>query len=210
MTQRDTRSTRRPAADAATPAPIYNITGDKVALGPEVRESLIANVYAHDNDFEITLLSGDPLWPRTHDEIEAEVDETIRKRERRWVSFAVYDRATTTPIGGVGIRHIDWVTGCATLGVSLHRKDYWGKGYGTEAVTLLLDWAFTVLGLHNVMLETYAYNQRSLGSYRKIGFQEIGRRREAQRLGGKRYDVVIMDILATEFHSPFKPVVTLP
>jgi RimJ/RimL family protein N-acetyltransferase len=209
VTQRDSRSDRAKSVAIAS-APVYNIVGDKVALGPGARDQVIAASYAHDNDFEITMLAGDPLWPRTRDEIEAEYDEDAKKRERRWAGFTIYDRATATPIGGLGLRDIDWVTGCATLGVSLYRKDYWGKGYGTEAMWLLLDYGFTVLGLHNIMLETYAYNERALSSYRKVGFKEIGRRREAQRLGDRRYDVVYMDILRGEFHSPLKPVIPLP
>ncbi len=210
MAQRDPRQTRAKSEDAITPSPIYNIVGDKVALGPGEREQIIADWYANDNDFEIAILSGDPLWPRSRAEIEAEYDEEAKKRERRWVSFTIYDRASATPIGRLELRDIDWVAGAATLGVGLYRKNYWGKGYGTEAITLLLDYGFTVLGLHNVMLETYAYNERSLASYRKVGFKEMGRRREAQRLGDRRYDIVYMDILRTEFRSPLKPVITLP
>jgi RimJ/RimL family protein N-acetyltransferase len=210
VTQRDTRAARAKGDEAAPATPIYNIVGAKVALGPGEKEQTIAAWYAHDNDFEIALLSGDPLWPRSRAEVEASYDEGLKQRERRWFDFTIYDRATNTPIGAAGMRHIDWISGCATLGISIGRKDYWGKGYGTETVTLILDYGFTVLGLHNVMLETYAYNERSLASYRKAGFKEIGRRREAQRLGDKRYDVVIMDILRTEFHSAFTPVISLP
>jgi RimJ/RimL family protein N-acetyltransferase len=210
LKQHDSRPPRPKSADTSTPTTIYNIVGDKVALGPDEREQTIASYYAHDNDFEITMLAGDPLWPRTRAEIEAEFDENAKKQDRRWVGFTIYDRATATPIGGLGLRDIDWIIGCATLGISLYRKDYWGKGYGTEAMTLLLDYAFTALGLHNVMLDTYAYNERSIRAYRKVGFKEIGRRREAQRLGDQRYDVVFMDILRTEFHSPLKPVIPLP
>lgn len=210
MAQRDSRPARAKSEDSAAPAPIYNIIGDKVALGPGEREQTIADWYASDNDFEIALLAGDPLWPRLRTEVEADYDKDAQKRDRRSVGFTIYDRATSTPIGGLGLRDIDWITGCATLGIAIWHKSYWGKGYGTEAITLLLDYTFTSLGLHNILLETYAYNARSLASYRKVGFKEIGRRREAQRLGDKRYDVVIMDILRTEFHSPLKPVITLP
>lgn len=209
MTQRDKRAAPGKSEDAA-PAPIYNIVGDKVALGPGERDQQIASWYASDNDYEIALLSGDALWPRSRAEIEADYDSDAAKRERRSVGYAIYDRATSAQIGGVGLRHIDWVTGCAELGIAIFDKRYWGKGYGTEAIYLLLDWAFTYLGLHNVVLETYAYNERSLASYRKVGFREIGRRREAQRLGTQRYDIVLMDILSTEFHSPLKPVIALP
>jgi diamine N-acetyltransferase len=209
MIQRDKRAAPGKSEDAA-PAPIYNIIGDKVALGPGERDQQIAGWYASDNDYEIALLSGDPLWPRSRAEVEADYDSDAAKRERRSVGYAIYDRVTNSPIGGLGLRHIDWVTGCAELGIAIFDKRCWGKGYGTEAICLLLDWAFTYLGLHNIILETYAYNERSLASYRKVGFKEIGRRREAQRLGTQRYDIVLMDILSTEFHSPLKPVVALP
>ena len=209
MTQRDKRAAPD-TPENATPAPIYNITGEKVALGPGERDQQIAGWYASDNDYEIALLAGDPLWPRSRAEVEADYDSDAAKRERRSVGYMIYDRATALPIGGIGLRHIDWVTGCAELGIAIFDKSYWGKGYGTEAIILLLDWAFTYLGLHNILLETYDYNERSLASYRKVGFNEIGRRREAQRLGDRRYDVVIMDILRTEFHSPLEPVIKLP
>ena len=85
------------------------------------------------------------------------------------------------------------------MGVGIGEHDCWGKGYGTEATRLILDYAFTVLGLHNVMLRVFSYNERAIRSYRKVGFKEMGRRRQAQRIGGQTYDVVYMDCLATDF-----------
>ncbi|MDE3228804.1 MAG: GNAT family N-acetyltransferase, partial [Chloroflexota bacterium] len=111
---------------------------------------------------------------------------------------------------GISLRDIDLTKGSAELGISIGRKDCWGRGFGTEAITLILDYGFAVLGLHNVMLTTYAYNERALRSYRKIGFTEFGRRREAMRIGEQRYDIVYMDLLRAEFRSPYKPVVPLP
>lgn len=213
MTHHDTKHNSEQARaqnGAATPSPIYNIIGEKVALGPGEREQNIASWYASDNDFEITLMAGDPLWPRSRAEVEADYDRRGGQPEKRSVGYTIYDRATAAAIGGLGLRDIDWLTGCATLGIAIYDKRYWGKGYGTEAICLLLDWAFTYVGLHNIMLETYAYNERSLASYRKVGFKEIGRRREAMRLASTRYDVVMMDILSAEFHSPYKPVIELP
>jgi RimJ/RimL family protein N-acetyltransferase len=190
--------------------PLYNIVGDKVALGPGAREEIIELFYRGDNDFEVTMLAGDPLWPRSREAFEAEYDRNAREPHPSWVGFIIYDRATDTPIGGISLRNLDLAIGVGEMGISIGRKDYWGKGFGTEAISLILDYGFTVLGLHNIMLETYAYNERAMRSYLKIGFREFGRRREAQRLGDRRYDIVYMDLLRSEFHSPFKPVVTLP
>ena len=195
---------------AAPRRPVYNIVGEKVALGPGTREEQIELFYCGDNDFEVTLLAGDPLWPREREAFEADYERQAKESHPDWVGFLIYDRQTDTPVGGVSLRGIDLKVGIAELGISIGRKDYWGKGLGTEAITLLVDYGFTVLGLHNIMLSTYAYNERAMRSYLKIGFREFGRRREAQRIGDQRYDIVYMDLLRSEFRSPFKPVVRLP
>jgi RimJ/RimL family protein N-acetyltransferase len=51
------------------------------------------------------------------------------------------------------------------------------------------------------MLEVFSFNTRALACYRKVGFREIGRWREARLVGGKRYDRVLMDILASELQG---------
>jgi len=66
----------------------------------------------------------------------------------------------------------------------------------------MLDYGFNGLGLHNIMLTAFSFNERGLRAYTRAGFREIGRRREAFRLGGDAYDVVYMDCLATGFESP--------
>ena len=81
-------------------------------------------------------------------------------------------------------------------------KDCWDQGYGTEATRLILDYAFNVLGLHNIRLSVYDFNPRGVRAYEKAGFKVIGRRRQALRLGHERHDMIIMDALATEFESP--------
>jgi len=69
-------------------------------------------------------------------------------------------------------------------------------------VRLLLDYAFTALGLHNVMLTAYAYNLAGLRTYRKAGFTEFGRRRQCHWMGGQWWDEVYLDCLASGFVSP--------
>jgi diamine N-acetyltransferase len=80
-------------------------------------------------------------------------------------------------------------------------RDFHGKGFGTETTQLVLDYAFTILGLHNVLLKVFDYNQAGINAYKKAGFKEIGRRREVKYLNGKLWDDVYMDCLSTEFTS---------
>ena len=88
------------------------------------------------------------------------------------------------------------------FGISIADPAARGKGYGTEATRLMLDYAFTALGLHNVTLGAVAANPGAIRAYEKAGFREIGRRRQSWRIGAARYDEVLMDCLATEFVSP--------
>lgn len=204
-------TTSHPAtSDDGRSKPVYNIVGEQVALGPGSREEQIDLFYRSDNDYSVTIFAGDPLWPRQREAFEAEYDRQAKEPHPDWFGYLIYDRATDTPIGGISLRDIDLTMGAAELGISIGRKDYWGKGFGTEAITLLMDYSFTVLGLHNIMLTTAAYNERAIRSYLKVGFREFGRRRESRRIGDRRYDTVYMELLRTEFHSPLTPVVPLP
>ena len=92
---------------------------------------------------------------------------------------------------------VDLHAGTAEFGIALGERR--GQGLGTEATRLVLDWAFTMLGLHNVFLVTYAWNTPAIRAYQRAGFREIGRRRGAIVTMGERYDQVLMDAVATEF-----------
>ncbi len=176
--------------------PIVNIGGDKVALGP-LRRDLVPAYLRWVSDFEVTRTLGVPIRPFTREAEEAWY-ESIAKADRD-VQFTIYERATMRPIGNGGLKGIDHAHGTATFGILIGEKDCWGKGYGTEATRLVLDYAFTVLGLHNVLLTVFSFNERGIRAYRRAGFKEIGRRRQARRLAGQAYDVVYMDCLAAEF-----------
>jgi RimJ/RimL family protein N-acetyltransferase len=111
--------------------------------------------------------------------------------------FTVYDRSDQAPIGFSSLFRIDHRVGTADFGIFLGERR--GKGLGTEATRLTLDWGFTVLGLHNVMLGVAAWNERAIRVYAKAGFRELGRRRGAGVTMGRRYDGVLMELLASEF-----------
>jgi RimJ/RimL family protein N-acetyltransferase len=90
----------------------------------------------------------------------------------------------------------------AEYGIVIGEQDCQGKGYGTEVTRLMLDYAFTVLGLHNILLTVVEYNLAGIHAYEKAGFRLIGRRRQAKWMNRKLWDVIYMDCLSTEFESP--------
>ena len=180
--------------------PILNLVGEKVALGP-IRRDLLAMYQRWINDFQVLRTLGiSGLRPMT---AEGEVAwyERMAVSETD-VTFTIYERSSLRPIGSLGLHQVDHYNRTAIFGILIGEKDCWGKGYGTEATRLLLDYAFTGLGLHNVMLNVFASNERAIRAYTRAGFREIGRRRQSRRMAGEPEDIILMDCLATEIERP--------
>lgn len=102
-------------------------------------------------------------------------------------------------IGEIGLDGVLWSHGNAWVGISIGEKEYWGRGYGTDAMRVLLHYAFTELNLHRISLSVFEYNPRAIRSYEKAGFVLEGREREAIARGGKRWDMIYMGILREEW-----------
>ena len=117
--------------------------------------------------------------------------------------FSIVDLKTDELIGNCGIMNIDNIDRIATVGVFIGEKDNRNKGYGKEALRLLLDYGFNYLNIHNIGLKVFSFNDGAIKCYKDVGFKEYGRRREAYFVNGKYYDSICMDILAKEFNESF-------
>jgi RimJ/RimL family protein N-acetyltransferase len=190
-----------PKADDAADRPLVNIVGERVALGPFSRESL-PRYQSWMNDIATQGWAGFPDRPDPlSDERMALWYERVATDQER-MYFTIYEMTAWRAVGFCVLRDIDQQNRTAEFGMTIGDPADRGKGYGTEAVTLLLDLAFTGLGLNNVQLEVFEFNHAGLRTYQKAGFKEIGRRRRAYFMGGKLWDIVYMDCLAEEFTSP--------
>ena len=186
--------------DRKDESPVLILRGEKVGLGPMTRD-LIELGFRWINDLGVTHTLGVFAHSvMTREDEEGWYQSSIGRKDM--AAFAIYDLSTMRPIGTTDLRAINHQHGTALYGILIGEKDCWGRGYGTEATRLTLDYGFNVLGLHNILLTVYAYNRRGVRAYEKAGFRLIGRRREARRLAGKRYDEIMMDAVATDFVSP--------
>jgi RimJ/RimL family protein N-acetyltransferase len=96
----------------------------------------------------------------------------------------------------------------ATFGIIIGDRAYHDRGYGTEASTLLLGHAFSVLGYHKINLDLFEYNVRARAMYEKLGFVLEGRRRENHWSRGRFWDDILMGVTAEEWwahHGPPQP-----
>jgi len=98
-------------------------------------------------------------------------------------------------IGHISLHDIDHLNRNAFLGIFIGEEIHWNKGYGAEAIRLILDYGFNTLNLHNIMLSVHADNKAGISCYKKVGFREVGRRREWVFKDGKYIDKIYMDIL---------------
>ena len=87
---------------------------------------------------------------------------------------------------------------CATLGIALGREHV-GRGYGTDAMRVIVGYGFREMGLHRIELNVAPFNPAGIRAYEKAGFVEEGRRREAILHDGRWYDEVLMGILDHEW-----------
>jgi RimJ/RimL family protein N-acetyltransferase len=174
-----------------------------VALGP-LHRGLLPLVTRWENDFQTIDLGGDDPRPLTAEAIAAGWEPLLRGERDDWLGFTIYALPEMRPIGLINIRDFTNPHGTAEFGITIGDPADRGQGFGTEATRLLLDYAFTVLGVRNVWLDTPAYNTAAIRAYEKAGFREIGRRRGARLLAGRRYDVVLMDCVVEEFVPPPK------
>lgn len=115
-------------------------------------------------------------------------------------NYAIVDAASDGLVGNVGLMDVDHLHRTAEIGIFIGDKRFWGKGYGREAMALLIDYAYARLNLNNIMLRVYAYNERALRSYEALGFTKVGALREAVTVDRKAHDVIIMDLLPKDFY----------
>lgn len=115
--------------------------------------------------------------------------------------YAIIDALNDELIGNCGFNRINHHERNAECGIFIGNKDYWNRGYGTEALKLLVGYGFDHLNLRNIMLKVFSFNERAIASYKNIGFKEIGRRRKNVVVKGVEYDDVYMDILDDEYRN---------
>jgi len=178
------------------------LKGENVILAP-LKKEYIDLFLKWFNDPEITqyLLRYQPLTR----EIEEEWFDNLKNRQN-FIIFSILtpeEGGKTKLIGNCSI-DVDWKNRVGLCGIMIGEKEYHGKGYGTEAMSLLVDYGFLTLNLNRIELEAYGFNIRALKSYFKGGFIEEGRKRQAIYVNGKYHDCIILGMLRSDWENKKK------
>ncbi|MBW5469194.1 GNAT family N-acetyltransferase [Brevibacillus formosus] len=106
-------------------------------------------------------------------------------------------------IGDVQIGDIDSKNRSAFIRISIDQNAYQSKGYGSEALLLMLDYGFGILNLHRIELNVFAFNERAIHTYEKLGFQREGVQRQALYYNHAYHDSILMSMLADEYRAKY-------
>jgi RimJ/RimL family protein N-acetyltransferase len=174
------------------------LVGTQCYLSPMTIEDAQAQA-RWENDLAVALPLGDEAFTLIGlERMQEHVSHAIQNQSP---VFSIVDLASDAVIGRCMLFAVDAVNRSAMLGIMIGEPEFQNRGYGAEAIRLLLDFGFNLLNLESVMLGVFAYNARAIACYRKVGFREIGRRRNARIIGDRKFDGIFMDILAAEYRS---------
>lgn len=173
------------------------LKGKKVLLRPMKQED-VARQHAFNQDPELYGL--DSTYPRVSPLERAQAFYGSRTKDDENIApFAI--EAEGKYIGHCSLMDLQNRYGNLELGIMIGDRAYWGRGYGREAVRLLLDYGFHYLGARRVVLTTHAKNERAIRCYLACGFVEEGRPRKVVWIEGEYTDLVEMSILREEWQA---------
>ena len=172
--------------------------GDLVRLTAEEPEILapLESQWSADSEYS-RLLDWDPAHRFSAKNSQKWIEKQYEKEDNYF--FAIRTLDGDRIIGGIGLDGIRWTHGDCFVGIGLGEREFWGKGYGTDAMKIILRYAFTELNLERVTLDVFEYNQRGVHSYEKAGFILEGRQRGQILREGRRWDVIYMGILRQDW-----------
>lgn len=174
-------------------------------MGERVRLTALrlddAQTLAHwyeDGEFA-RLFDASPAYPKTENALIKWMESSDRDKDA--VALAIRLLYSDELIGYVDISGIQWTHGCGWVAIGIGNPSYRQKGYGSEAMRLVLRFAFHELNLHRLQLTVFGYNEAAIRLYERLGFQREGVFREYLLRDGKRTDMLLYGLLAREWEA---------
>ncbi len=175
------------------------LEGTRVKLVPlNSGDTAIVARWQQDTSY-LRLLDANAAYPKS----ELQVGEWIREgqRGREHFLFGIRVLLSDDLIGFLELGDVMWTHRNSWLTIAIGEPDYRGRGYGSEALTLALNFAFRELNLHRIQLTVFSYNDAAIHVYEKLGFQREGVYREFLERDGQRFDMYLYAILKREWEA---------
>lgn len=178
--------------------------GKDIRFGPidHEKDPEIESKWTHDSDF-MRMMDTAPARPvsaallkKQYEKLEKQLEEN--KNE---FYFAIRARDDDRLIGKATVQWIEWSNGNGFLKLGFGAAEDRGKGYGTQALGMLLRFAFAELNLFRVTAMVPEYNIAAIALLKKFGFIEEVRRRQSLERDGRRWDLLVFGLLSEEWRS---------
>jgi len=169
------------------------IEGERIYLR-EVRPSDVnENYYSWMNDPEVTRYLESRFYPNSMEGLHEYVASKLGDRDN--VFLAIVLKEGDRHIGNIKLGPINWIHRLADVGILIGEKACWGKGYATEAIRLVANYAFRMLNLHKLTAGCYELNQGSAKAFQKAGFVIDGVRKQHHYCDAAYIDAVLLGML---------------
>ncbi|MDF2520579.1 MAG: acetyltransferase [Clostridia bacterium] len=174
------------------------LTGKNIRLREVRKEDLpVINELGNEEEVIINLTTRIPA-PTPLGVDESWYEDYTKKYDGNFVQFVI-EKLDGTVIGKCGTMGLDWKDACTTVWIFIGKPENRGKGYGTEALKLFVDFAFMEMNLNRVQLLVFDFNKRAISSYEKVGFVVEGIYKQEVYRNGSYHDVYQMGILRKEY-----------
>ncbi|MEA3334681.1 MAG: GNAT family protein [Chloroflexota bacterium] len=176
------------------------LQGDQVRLTALSEEDLPLLWHWYQDAGFLRLLNATPAQPRSKKQLRSWIENS--SASDRDMTLAIRTLDDDRLLGYVELDGILWNQGVASLSIAIGNRDAWGRGYGREALALILRFAFQELNLHRIGITVFSYNQRAIALYESLGFQKEGAMREFVHRDGQRHDMLVYGLLRHEWRAP--------
>lgn len=136
-------------------------------------------------------------FPLNMQEVEQKIGNMAQHEHA--VQMMIVDRSDNKAVGHIALVRPDWVSRMMTFYIVLLEKSVWGRGLGSEATAMMVEYGFGMLNLNRIQLHVNAENEAAKAVYLKIGFKHEGTLRQAMYKNGRYYDFWLMGLLAEDY-----------
>ena len=150
-------------------------------------------LWSHDSEYD-RLLTGNRVCLNSIKAVKTWIEKNLENETRNEFAFSMRTLEDDRLIGDIALDVLNWSNREAFVGLGIGEREFWSKGYGTDAMNLMLRYAFVELNLRRVTLTVFEYNPRAIRSYEKAGFRREGCQRGCIVREGRRWDVLYMGI----------------
>ena len=175
------------------------LIGEKIYLRGLKEEDLSGEYFQWLNDKDVTCYLESGYFPNTQVNMENYYEKI--NNSNSILMLAIIEKSTDKHIGNIKLEPINWIHRTAKLGIMIGNKESYGKGFGTEAIKLIVEYSFDELNLRKITLGVVAENKPALKVYKKIGFELEGRRKKQSFNNGHYCDGLIMGLFRKDYNK---------